>query len=208
MKFLLGVMIGAVVVLALAEYLPANPREWGEFDFGKWKEAVREGVQAPPPNGSEVLVAQESTDAVNPSIVQEKLQDAPLPEEVLVPVALDDEAVEEVADEVAEKEEVETPSEEIESLPASPVPEPVSTDSGEKAVADFDTAQTARLWTSFYSERSATGFARQLEKTLGGQFEVERQSAQEYWVTYAYANLADLTRVQSHLIAAFGEPEG
>ena len=103
MKFLLGVMIGAVVVLALAEYLPANPREWGEFDVGKWTEAVREGVQAPPPSASEVLAAQESIDAVNPSIAQEELQDAPLPEEVLVPVALDDEAVEEVADEVAEK---------------------------------------------------------------------------------------------------------
>lgn len=62
------------------------------------------------------------------------------------------------------------------------------------------------VWTAFYSEASARGFARRLSDALDRPFEVRRTSAQQYLVTFRYTDEAEWVTVQNQMHAVLGEP--
>ena len=67
--------------------------------------------------------------------------------------------------------------------------------------------RSAQIWTAFYSERSAEGFAKQLSQTLGVAFQVRKMDAQEYWVTFAYDEVHELDEIRAQITKTLGQPE-
>ena len=60
------------------------------------------------------------------------------------------------------------------------------------------------IWTPFYSEISASGFASRLSQALDQPFEVARSDAGRYSVTFAYDSPEDRDRVLDEVEALTG----
>ena len=233
MKFVIGIVVGAVLVIALADLFPTDPKQW--LDALKAHRSLEEPVV----EGAE-LAAEVVEDPVAQSPAGVEVQ-TPLPDRTLpvgdvlakadsrpeLATGAGSEAVEETA--ATEGADLDGRADlngndadgigndaGMGSFPQMLEEDPVNTESAQPSAGELpggpqdgleDERQKARLWTAFYSERSASGFARQLERTLGQPFGVERSGAQQYWVTYAYTEDAELKKVESHLAQAFGEAD-
>jgi hypothetical protein len=61
--------------------------------------------------------------------------------------------------------------------------------------------QRATIWTPFHSENSAKGFAGMLTRELGREFQVDRESAGRYQVTFAYNDDAERGSISEQVMA-------
>ena len=95
---------------------------------------------------------------------------------------------------------------------STPIPEPeIEAEQPQEFALEIEAAEvlatnTAHtVWSNFYSERSARGFARQLSQNLDVPLSVEKRGSTNYAVTYTSSSPADWQSVQAQLKSVLGD---
>ncbi len=174
MRFMIGLLVGAALVLTLAPLLELRPTQIVEGMRAQW--TLSESV--PGPSGSVTEVAPDPLPVL--PLATEALPVSPLPPEPDARPALA----------VAADDDVHSPGDPPEAESANAAGEG---DSGWQSV-----------WTPFYSQMSAEGFARRLADTTERAFAVRKEAPGRYQVVFAYADEQERARVLAAFSAATG----
>lgn len=183
MRFLLGVLLGAALVLVVADGLSAQ--DWRQRAGAAAEHALtmlRELASPAAKRASTGIDVARAPVAPGPA--------APDPED-REPAALERAAAEPVAAESAVAEPAAQP---VPRLPEPLLPEPPPEPSRSPVGAAPGLAQPASqsapqpVWVPFHSRLSARGFADRLSASLDHPFRVERQGPGRYQVVFSYAD--------------------
>ena len=183
MKFVIGLLIGSIGVLAavtVADYSWEPPKR---SDFVKAPVATASVVAEPEPKEPEPTT-REAMSAVEPEVIRSVTVD-PLVTEPLAPepVAPEPLAIEPLA---AEPEPALAPLPGLDVVPGRDVVEETEVAVTDLAVTPSE--ETAVVWKPFHSEVSAQGFARRLSVQLGYPFRAMREGPATYQVVFDYSS--------------------
>jgi len=173
MRFMIGLLVGAALVLTLVTRLGLQPAQIadGLRAQGSLTEPVSEASGHEPAGLSEWLPSQLAAAA------EQRLASGP--------IKSDQPTVEPAAKAEADQ-------------PLSNEPEVSAS-----AVAKQDSGWQS-VWTPFYSQLSAEGFARRLADTTARPFAVRKEAAGRYQVVFAYADEDERARMLEAFAAATG----
>lgn len=187
MRFLLGLAMGAAVVLAAAEGLAGADWQVRLSALGDYlQHRIGQRAAAGPGSADPPRTAAESSTDREPA--REPILRPPDPRQV-------------------ESQHVE--SQRVES---EPVEEPLPGPPPLEEVADADPpmvpaeASSQAVWVPFHSQMSATGFAERLTETLDHPFRVERRGPGRYQVVFAYADEPERQALLAQAVEATGLP--
>ena len=178
MKFIIGLLIGSIGVLAavtVADYSWEPPRR---SDFVKAPVATTSVATEPEPKEPEPTM-REAISALEPEVIRSVTVD-PLVTEPLAPEPL---AIEPLA---AEPEPALAPLPGLDVVHGRDVVEETEVAVTDLAVTPSE--ETAVVWKPFHSEVSAQGFARRLSVQLGYPFRALREGPATYQVVFDYSS--------------------
>jgi hypothetical protein len=180
MRFLLGLMIGAAVVLLLGESLTGRG-DWQArlTTLAAGLETVVRG-QGPVDDEVQTLPTPAATLSPIGEPALEPIPRPPDPQPVDMPVPEEQESLA-AREKVGEPEELENAQRLVinQTEPDLEIEPETQTEPGPKS-------QT--VWVPFHSERSASGFAERLTASLDHPFRVERRGPGRYQVVFVYAD--------------------
>ena len=181
MRFLLGVLVGAAITLTASEQFP---------ELKALATHYVDRVTAAP--------AQPALDEVLPPI-EAPATPAPASQSVWADETLETPPPIEVRQSPSEP--VASKAMTTDTTTTNPPAEPIEVPSGFDVLAS---AQRATIWTPFHSENSAKGFAGMLTREIGREFQVDRESAGRYQVTFAYDDDTDRGLISEQVMAITG----
>jgi hypothetical protein len=187
MRFLLGLMIGAAVVLLLAGSLTGRGDWKGQLTtLAGGLEAMVRGDDGPVDDEMETLPIPAAALSPVGEPALEPIPRPPDPRPVDTPISEDRETL--VAREgVEEPEQLENAERVvINQMEPELETEPETQTEPETLTEPEQKSQT--VWVPFHSERSASGFAERLTASLDHPFRVERRGPGRYQVVFAYAD--------------------
>lgn len=195
MRFLIGLISGAVLMLLLAQLLAAPEGRWRERGMALLDTAVtagREVLSAAPAEAPDPAAEQVTTEETAPS--PEGLQEEP--QEELA--GLEDPASQPIPRPpdpfpLVSEEDTQRIVEEVFESPHQPA----------EAVAE---TRSQVVWVAFHSEMSADGFARRLSAALDHEFDVERRGPGRYEVVFDYRDEPERDAVLSEAAQVTGLP--
>lgn len=193
MRFLLGLVVGAGIVLALAPAGPltAHPVLARALALPEQTLLAARRALAPSqpeaqkrsqaqPDGQALEAAQPDTADTTQSAAAESLLLAPIPRP---PDPLTAEQPAHPSEPERREAEPANGPEQVMAAPAVPEPEPAAGPA--QPTAPLASA-SAPVWVPFHSEMSASGFAGRLSRSLDHPFRVERRGPGRYQVVFAY----------------------
>ena len=211
MRFMLGLLIGAAMVLTLAQVLELRPAETVDWLRSHWSASKATGAF----EGAAAASFAGGTDEADPPPVERSTtadQD-PGRSHSNEPYPIERDPVER---DPVERDPVERDPVDQAGLPAQ-IGDADQTDTHvavastgpevTQTVADADADADARVetvWTPFYSQLSADGFARRMTGFTAHPFSVRREGAGRYQVVFAYTDEDERARVLSALATATG----
>lgn len=204
MRFMLGLLIGAAMVLTLAQVLELRPAETVDWLRSHWSASKATGAF----EGAAAASFAGGTDEADPPPVERSTtadQD-PGRSHSNEPYPIERDPVERDPVERHPIEQAGLPAQigdadqtDTHVAVASTGPEVTQT------VADADAdARVETVWTPFYSQLSADGFARRMTGFTAHPFSVRREGAGRYQVVFAYTDEDERARVLSALATATG----
>ena len=188
MRFLFGLISGAIATLLVATAMNAPTDQVVHQLAGLWREAAASlAASAPPAPAEETHVQQQTApgDPAAPGPVPPDTAPAPQPA-----------PVESMVDAAA---------------PAAPAPTPppdpeLAVDAPSSDPAELSPVEPGQavVWAPFHSEASARGFAARLTNQLARPFYVEKQSAANYLVVFDYADAAERNALEQQISIVTG----
>ncbi len=178
MKFIIGLLIGSIGVLAAVTVADYSWEPPSRSDFVKAPVATTSVATEPEPKEPEPTM-REAISALEPEVIRSVTVD-PLVTEPLAPEPL---AIEPLA---AEPEPALTPLPGLDAVPGRDVVEETEVAVTDLAVTPSE--ETAVVWKPFHSEVSAQGFARRLSVQLGYPFRALREGPATYQVVFDYSS--------------------
>ena len=178
MKFIIGLLIGSIGVLAAVTVADYSWEPPSRSDFVKAPVATTSVATEPEPKEPEPTM-REAISALEPEVIRSVTVD-PLVTEPLAPEPL---AIEPLA---AEPEPALTPLPGLDAVPGRDVVEETEVAVTDLAVTPSE--ETAVVWKPFHSEVSAQGFARRLSVQLGYPFRAMREGPATYQVVFDYSS--------------------
>lgn len=215
MRFLFGLIIGAVITLLVATAMNAPTGRIVHQLVKFWQQSVAKVSQAQaitahsPASTQPQALAAESPASITPqqpptpseaplqSAAAEDTTVAALPETAVVPPAVQAPAPDETTF-AAEPPAAEMAASDV-SLFA------VEQSQGASTMAQDAVPGQAVVWAPFHSEASAKGFASRLSQQLARPFHVKKQGAANYLVVYDYADEADRSALEQQIAYATGQ---
>ena len=173
MKFIIGLLIGSIGVLAAVTVADYSWEPPSRSDFVKAPVVAEPEPQEPEPKNLEAI------SAVEPEVIRSVTVD-PL---VTEPPVTEPLAIEPLA---AEPEPALTPLPGLDAIPGRDVVEGTEVAVTDLAVTPIE--ETAVVWKPFHSEVSAQGFARRLSVQLGYPFRALREGPATYQVVFDYSS--------------------
>ncbi|MDZ7668168.1 MAG: hypothetical protein U5Q16_01670 [Gammaproteobacteria bacterium] len=191
MRFLVGLISGAALMLLLAQILAVPDGRWRERTMALLDSAVTAGRQAlsdAPADAVEPTVA-DATDEANPSADEEPQEDlAGVEEPASQPIPRPPDPFPLVSEEDTQSI--------VEQVFESPRRQP-------QAVTE---TRSQVVWVPFHSEMSANGFAQRLSAALDHRFDVERRGPGRYEVVFDYRDEPERDAVLSEAAQVTGLP--
>ena len=178
MKFIIGLLIGSIGVLAAVTVADYSWEPPSRSDFVKAPVATTSVATEPEPKEPEPTM-REAISALEPEVIRSVTVD-PLVTEPIAPEPL---AIEPLA---AEPEPALAPLPGHDVVPGRDLVEETEVAVTDLAVTSIE--ETAVVWKPFHSEVSAQGFARRLSVQLGYPFRALREGPATYQVVFDYSS--------------------
>ena len=220
MKFVFGLIIGAITTLVIATALdaPTNgalqraTQTWSDIKqtltntlANEPSETKQTAVTAPPAESA--LAANFLPEETLPeaTLFEETVPEEALPEQTLPEKALSENAW--LEDIVEKQSPVQTPPpSNLDQQTTHPTALPTALPNAFLAADTAAEQGEAIAWSAFHSEASAAGFANRLTTALAHTFSVRKEGAANYLVTYSYADQNQLQELQQNIARITGAP--